>query len=151
MPVNQKPDGFIWPLRVYHEDTDGGGIVYYANYLKFMERARTEQLRHLGFEQDELKESHQSLFVVKRVEIDYVKPAIFNDQLEVTCRVQSTRRASFQVEQIVSRQNRSLPAGQLPEVLASGIVTLACLHADTLAARRIPEKILCALQSCNTG
>jgi len=133
-------------VRVYHEDTDGGGIVYYANYLKFMERARTEYLRHLGFEQDELKDSHQCLFVVTRVEIDYLRPAKFNDQLEVTCRVKNTRRASFQAEQIVSL-NKSSPSGQLPKVLASGIVTLACLHAETLTARRIPEQIQRELQS----
>ena len=143
--MNQKPDGFIWPVRIYHEDTDGGGIVYYANYLKFMERARTEYLRHLGFEQDVLKDSHQSIFVVTRVEIDYLQPAKFNDQLEVTCRVEKSRRASFQVEQTVSRLNTS--AGQQPEMLTSGKVTLACLHADTLAARRIPAQILSGLQS----
>ena len=143
--MNQKPDGFIWPVRIYHEDTDGGGIVYYANYLKFMERARTEYLRHLGFEQDVLKDSHQSIFVVTRVEIDYLQPAKFNDQLEVTCRVEKSRRASFQVEQTVSRLNTS--AGQQPEMLTSGNVTLACLHADTLAARRIPGEILSGLQS----
>ena len=143
--MNQKPDGFIWPVRIYHEDTDGGGIVYYANYLKFMERARTEYLRHLGFEQDVLKDSHRSIFVVTRVEIDYLQPAKFNDQLEVTCRVEKSRRASFQVEQTVSRLNTS--EGQLPEMLTSGKVTLACLHADTLAARRIPVEILSGLQS----
>jgi len=147
--VNQKPDGFIWPVRIYHEDTDGGGIVYYANYLKFMERARTEYLRHIGFEQDVLKDDHQSLFVVTRVEIDYLLPAKFNDQLEVSCHILNLRRASFQVEQIVYR-HRSASPGQLPEVLTNGKVTLACLHAEALAARRIPEEILLGLQSCHS-
>ncbi|MEJ1469461.1 MAG: YbgC/FadM family acyl-CoA thioesterase, partial [Candidatus Sedimenticola sp. (ex Thyasira tokunagai)] len=74
---------FIWPVRVYYEDTDSGGVVYYANYLKFMERARTEWLRQLGFEQDELLEKEGILFAVRRVAVDYLRPARFNDELLV--------------------------------------------------------------------
>ena len=72
---------FVWPVRVYWEDTDAGGVVYYANYLKFMERARSEWLRVLGFEQDVLRDDAGVVFVVRRVEIDYLSPARFNDQI----------------------------------------------------------------------
>ena len=72
---------FLWPIRVYYEDTDSGGVVYYANYLKFMERARTEMLRSLGFEQDQLIEDLGIIFVVHSLSVQYKKPAIFNDEL----------------------------------------------------------------------
>ncbi|MBN8772080.1 MAG: YbgC/FadM family acyl-CoA thioesterase, partial [Thiobacillus sp.] len=72
---------FVWPVRVYWEDTDAGGVVYYANYLKFMERARSEWLRAFGFEQDVLRDEPGIVFVVRRVEIDYLSPARFNEQL----------------------------------------------------------------------
>ena len=73
--------GFSWPVRVYYEDTDSGGVVYYANYLKFMERARTEWLRAHGFEQTRLADEHRVIFVVREVQIKYLKPALFNDLL----------------------------------------------------------------------
>src|SRR3970040_1078279 len=75
---------FSWPVRVYYEDTDLGGVVYYANYLKFMERARTEWLRALGFEQTTLAREHGVVFVVSSLTIDYLQPAAFNDELAVT-------------------------------------------------------------------
>jgi acyl-CoA thioester hydrolase len=76
---------FTWPVRVYWEDTDAGGVVYYANYLKFLERARTEWLSALGLEQDRLAEEAGVVFVVRRVEADYLRPARFNDRLGVDC------------------------------------------------------------------
>ena len=75
---------FLWPIRVYYEDTDSGGVVYYANYLKFMERARTEMLRSIGFEQDKLKQEQGLIFAVHTVIAKYHKPAVFNDELIVT-------------------------------------------------------------------
>ena len=75
---------FVWPVRVYYEDTDTAGVVYYANYLKFMERARTEWLRNFGFEQDVLIHDEKVIFVVRSVAVDYHLPAVFNDALEVT-------------------------------------------------------------------
>ena len=79
-----KATNFIWPVRVYYEDTDAGGVVYYANYLKFMERARTEWLRTLGFEQTTLLNDYGIKFVVRAVALEYLRPALFNDRLEIT-------------------------------------------------------------------
>ncbi len=140
---------------MYHEDTDGGGIVYYANYLKFMERARTEYLRELGFEQTDLLEQHRCLIVVKHVEVDYIRPAVFNDQLLVTCELTSVQRASFCVRQQVIRvdkppeQHNNEESGScLPDVLlVEGHVRLATLAADTMAASRIPQPLLNVIRS----
>ena len=92
---------FVWPVRVYWEDTDAGGIVYYANYLKFMERARTEWLRAIGVDQVKLKDEHGLMFVVVDVEAHYRKPARYDDQLQVTCKVSETSRASLTLDQEV--------------------------------------------------
>lgn len=94
---------FSFPVRVYYEDTDLGGVVYYANYLKFMERARTEWLRALGFEQDELLARDGVLFAVRSAQIDFLKPARFNDSLQVTVALTRPGRASITVHQRVQR------------------------------------------------
>src|SRR4030065_1328558 len=90
---------FAWPVRVYYEDTDSGGVVYYANYLKFMERARTEWLRNQGFEQTELLRDHLVIFVVRAVQIEYLRPAMFNDLLTVTVRFHQAGRSRVQHDQ----------------------------------------------------
>lgn len=126
------PD-FIWPVRVYWEDTDAGGVVYYATYLKFLERARTEWLRSLGVEQGELVAEHGVVFVVRRVEADYHRPARFDDALQVTCRLEETGRASLAIAQTVER------AGEL---LLSARVRAACVTADGFRPARIPAHIL---------
>ena len=95
---------FIWPVRVYYEDTDSGGVVYYANYLKFMERARTELLRKQGYEQDVLINNDNIIFAVRSVHIDYHRPAVFNDLLEVHSRLIDFKKASFNFEQKIFRQ-----------------------------------------------
>ena len=127
---------FVWPVRVYWEDTDAGGVVYYANYLKFMERARSEWLRVHGFEQDALRDGAGVVFVVRRVEIDYLAPARFNDQLDVSVELAGMGRASLDVIQAVC-------AG--PTRLASAAVKLACVDAAHFKPARIPEPILQAL------
>lgn len=127
---------FVWPVRVYWEDTDAGGVVYYANYLKFMERARSEWLRAHGFEQDALRDRAGVVFVVRRVEIDYLAPARFNDQLEIAVEPIRVERASLLVTQAVSRG---------PTRLASALVKLACVDATRFKPARIPEPILQAL------
>lgn len=138
---------FEIPIRVYHEDTDGGGIVYYANYLKYMERARTEYLRSLGFEQDELKQLHSCIFVVTHVDIEYRRPAIFNDELSAGCELLAMRRASFQVRQNIHKVENNAEAGDgskqqhAGELLTASTVSLACLHSETLAPHRIPGKL----------
>ena len=86
---------FIWPLRVYYEDSDAGGVVYYANYLKFMERARTEWLREKGFNQIALKQQHNSIIVVRKISIDYLKPAFFDDLLTITVHISKIGKASI--------------------------------------------------------
>lgn len=127
---------FVWPVRVYWEDTDAGGVVYYANYLKFMERARSEWLRVHGFEQDALRDGAGVVFVVRRVEIDYLAPARFNDQLDVSVELDRLERASLLVTQAVL-------AG--PTRLASAVVKLACVDAARFKPARIPGHILQAL------
>ena len=90
---------FVWPVRVYWEDTDAGGVVYYANYLKFMERARSEWLRSLGVEQTVLAEQDGLVFVVRQVAVDYLKPARFDDALAVVCALAELNKASLTMSQ----------------------------------------------------
>lgn len=90
---------FTWEVRVYYEDTDAGGIVYYANYLKFFERARTEWLRALGVNQDILLREHDAMFVVKNVSADYHAPARLDDVIKLTLRIEKLGRASIQFVQ----------------------------------------------------
>lgn len=125
---------FHWPLRVYYEDTDCGGVVYYANYLKFMERARTEWLRAYGFEQDILREEHGVIFAVRSVAIDYLRPARFNDALRVSVRPQEVGRASVTVAQEVTRADGT-------DLLARADVRLACLEAKSFRPRPIPTSM----------
>jgi len=127
---------FHWPVRVYWEDTDAGGVVYYANYLKFLERARSEWLRSFGFEQDVLLDETGVAFVVRRVEIDYLAPARFNDQLDVAVSLHEAGRASFVVRQELMR-------GEIR--LAAAVVTLACVDAAQFKPVKIPAPILQAL------
>ena len=93
---------FRWPVRVYYEDTDNGGVVYYANYLKFMERARTEWLRSLGLEQDQLIREQGIIFAVTSVQVDYLKPALFNQLLSVSAEIIETGKASLTFKQEVT-------------------------------------------------
>lgn len=128
---------FAWPVRVYYEDTDTGGVVYYANYLKFMERARTEWLRSLGFEQDQLIRDAGIIFAVRAVEVDYLRPARFNDALTVTAEVVHNGGASITFRQEVRRGD---------EVLCRGKVKIASLDAQTLRPRPAPAAIVAALE-----
>ena len=127
---------FHWPVRVYWEDTDAGGVVYYATYLKFMERARTEWLRALGFEQDSLRDEAGVAFVVRRVEVDYLSPARFNEQIEVSVDLLEIGRASLSVGQTLTRGTTRL---------VSARVTLACVDAARFKPVKIPTPILQAL------
>ena len=126
---------FIWPVRVYWEDTDAGGIVYYANYMKFMERARTEWLRAIGIDQVRMKEEHGLIFVVVDVEAHYRKPARYADLLQVSCRVRETTRASITLDQEVWRDE----AGG--ELLLDGRVRAACLDAQKYRPRPLPAQL----------
>lgn len=118
-------------LRVYYEDTDLAGIVYYANYLKFIERARSEWVRALGIDQGRLKAEQGLVFAVRRVEADYLRPARFDDELVVVTRPQATSGARIVLEQDVLRG---------AERLFGAIITLVCLT-DTGQPARIPAEI----------
>lgn len=122
---------FFWPVRVYYEDTDAGGVVYYANYLKFFERARTERLRALGFEQDELRASHGVLFAVRSVKAEYLKPARFNDALTVSAEVTELKRASMNFAQEIRL------GGPEGELLCEAEIRIVCL-ADGTVLRPAP-------------
>ncbi len=128
---------FSWPVRVYYEDTDAGGVVYYANYLKYFERARTEFLRELGFEQDVLRENEGVIFAVKSIQVDYLQPARFNDYLFATARVVSTRRASLDFQQEI-RKDQS--------VLCRARVRIACLNAEAFRPCPIPQLLRTVLE-----
>jgi acyl-CoA thioester hydrolase len=127
-----------WPVRVYYEDTDHGGGVYYANYLKFFERGRTELLRAAGFEQDELARETGILFVVRRVEVDYLRPAVFNDALQVVTEVSDLGRSRVDFAQAIYRQGEEAP-------LCHGVVRIACVTADAFRPARIPQALKTAL------
>ena len=139
MTSERPPFGF--PLRVYWEDTDAGGIVFYANYLKFMERGRTEWLRSLGFHQQVLREKAGGMFVVSETSIRYHRPARLDDALWVTARVQETGRASLTIAQQVLL--RSLD--QQDALLAEGTIRIGWIDASSFKPGRIPAPILQAL------
>jgi acyl-CoA thioester hydrolase len=122
---------FSWRTRVYWEDTDGGGVVYYANYLKFMERARTEWLRMLGHSQMELAETHGFVFAVVEVKVNYRRPARLDDELLVSCVPVPEGRASLRFKQTVTRTGGTL--------LAEGEVRVACVDAKTFRPRPLPD------------
>ena len=127
---------FEWPVRVYWEDTDAGGVVFYANYLKFFERARTEWLRALGFSQQRLREDTGAIFVVGSTEVRYLRPARLDDTLRVTVQLQQAGRASMLIDQQAWRGD---------ELLAEGRIRIGCVDQGTFRPRRIPDFILQAV------
>jgi acyl-CoA thioester hydrolase len=126
---------FNWQVRVYYEDTDSGGVVYYANYLRFMERARTEWLRSFGVEQDALLQQDGLLFAVRSIQLEYVKPAKFNDSLDVSVVISKIGKASLTFNQTICRVNSE------SQLLCTGQVKIACLSCDTFQPQAIPEII----------
>jgi len=124
---------FEWPIRVYYEDTDSGGVVYHSNYLNFMERARTEWLRSLGFEQDELITNHQCIFAVHSMQIGFKRPAKFNDSLLVRSHLVKAVGARMEFEQKIFRDN---------ELLCEAAVKIACLDANRFRPKSLPSFIL---------
>ncbi|HCU53356.1 MAG TPA: tol-pal system-associated acyl-CoA thioesterase [Gammaproteobacteria bacterium] len=126
---------FSLPIRVYYEDTDTGGVVYHSNYLNFMERARTEWLRALGVNQERMLNEDRRMFVVTRTELDFIVPARFNDELIVTARLAGLSRATFDIEQIIYRDNLD------GTVCCRGSVRAAFLNADTLKPQRVPASL----------
>ncbi len=138
---------FQWPLRVYWEDTDAGGIVFYANYLKFFERSRTEWLRSLGIGQQRLKEEVGGMFVVTDTQLRYHRPARLDDELIVTATVIEKGRASLIIGQralLKTEQSEILQEENLP-MLCEGKIRIGWVNASTLQPMRIPASILDSL------
>ena len=126
---------------MYWEDTDAGGVVFYANYLKFFERARTEWLRGLGFSQERLRTDTGAMFVVADTSVRYLSPARLDDLIEVTVEPRDVGRASMSVHQQAWRTRAAAPV-----LLAEGQIRIGCVDAGTFAPRRIPTAILDALK-----
>ena len=131
-----EPD-YLHTLRVYWEDTDAGGVVFYANYLKFFERARTEWLRSKGFGQQRLRNDTGAIFVVVDTSVSYVEPARLDDLLDVSVRIAEAGRVSMTIQQEARR------AGEL---LAAGTIRIGCVDAGTFKPRRIPNELLCSIR-----
>jgi acyl-CoA thioester hydrolase len=131
---------FSWPVRVYYEDTDSGGVVYYANYLKFMERARTEFLRSIGYEQDQLQQELGIIFAVHSANIQYKKPARFNDELNVVTSITSLGKVSIHFKQSVFLES-SRHAGSNDGLLADAEIKIACLSAVRFTPQSMPASI----------
>lgn len=136
MPANDSVKPFEWPVRVYYEDTDAQGVVYYANYFRFMERARTEWLRALGVDQVAMMNEQRRIFVVTETKAEFIVPARFNDQLVVTARLGNLKRATFDIEQNIYLDSLD------SKLLLRGSVRAAVLNADTLRPTRVPESII---------
>jgi|TARA_B100001996_G_scaffold348476_1_gene306661 acyl-CoA thioester hydrolase len=132
---------FIWQIRVYYEDTDAGEVIFYANYLKFMERARTEWLRKIGFDHKILKEKYELLFAVKNLTIDYIKPGHLDDLLTVTSELLDSRKASLTFGQNIKNENN--------ELLSEAKVKIACINSKTLKASPMPDKLILELTNDN--
>jgi acyl-CoA thioester hydrolase len=125
---------------VYWEDTDGQGVVYYANYLKFMERCRTEWLRSIGVEQVRMRRDEGLIFVIVSLEADYKRPARLDDELTVTCEIEEHGRTSFTFRQEIFR------GGDRGELLVSGRTRAACLDADTMKPKAFPPALVKELE-----
>jgi len=131
------PPSFHWPVRVYYEDTDAGGIVFYANYLKFFERARTEWLRSAGIGLQALSESHRVMFVVKSTAVDYHASAKLDDELKLTVVVERLGRASLQFVQEAWRVS-----GDQQQLLATGRIKVGCVDMASFRPCPMPDLVL---------
>ncbi|MDO8285108.1 MAG: tol-pal system-associated acyl-CoA thioesterase [Rhodoferax sp.] len=136
---------FTWPIRVYWEDTDAGGIVFYANYLKYFERARTEWLRALGLEQRVLQETTGCIFVVSEANIKYLRSARLDDQLLVTAQLADLGRSSFTIRQ--EARMLAQPSDAVSTPLCTGSVRIGWVNGKTMKPARIPPGLQQALQN----
>ncbi len=134
---------FILPVRVYYEDTDAGGVVYHSNYINFFERARTEWLRQLGYEMDELVSDEQLVFVVRALNCEYLRPAIFNDELFVSAEIIDVGNTSIKFEQKVMRVSKELDKTEEACItLAKGTVTVVSVDSNKFRPKRLPKQLL---------
>jgi len=136
MQENVSPP-FRFQLRVYWEDTDAGGVVFYANYLKFFERARTEWLRSLGHHQEQLRAATGVVFIVTDTTVRYLRPARLDDLIAVTVDVRHAGRAQMTIAQQAWRES----AQGTQELLAEGTIRIGCVDAGTFKPQRIPNSI----------
>lgn len=132
MPDSTPGSTFFLPVRVYYQDTDAGGVVYHSTYLDFMERARYEWLRELGFDIHSLVQIHKSIFMIRSLNIEYFKPALLDDLLHVTVQVTAVGRSRLTLSQQVSRDQT---------VLAGATVNAVCVGADTLKPVSVPAPL----------
>ena len=121
-----------WPIRVYYEDTDSGGVVYHSNYLKFMERARTEWLRDFEIHQKALKDNLNLMFVVHEIDIKFIRPAVFNDEIEVQTKLEKLGSVKIELEQKIFRSS---------ELLIESRVVVASVNSISMKPMRIPNEI----------
>ena len=138
--AGDAPEPFAWPVRVYYEDTDAGGVVYYANYLRFTERARTEWLRALGFDQTELAQREKIAFVVRSAAIEFFSPARFNDELRVTVELIKVGAGQIDLNQRVLRGD---------ELLATATVKVVCVRLPTMRPVRLPQPLATTIRTVN--
>lgn len=129
------------PIRVYYEDTDAGGVVYHANFLKFAERGRTEFLRHIGFENNSLKKDKGIIFVVRHMTIDYLKPAFLDDSLTLKTTIQTLKNTSFTMRQTVYREKSSENGGFVAEMICDMLAALVCVDTMDIRPVRLPEPV----------
>ena len=121
-----------WPIRIYYEDTDSGGVVYHSNYLKYMERARTEWLRDFKVDQKSLKDNLNLIFFVHEIDIKFVRPAVFNDEIEVQTKLEKLGSVKIELEQKIFRST---------EILIESRVVVASVNSFSMKPMRIPNEI----------
>lgn len=136
--ITDNDNDFSIETRVYYEDTDSGGVVYYANYLKFMERSRTEWLRSIGLEQDQLINELQTIFAVRSVQIEYYRPAKFNDLLQVTATIKEIRRSNMTFQQQVTRKKQDGST----ELLTEGTIKIVSVNTINFKPKKIPDQLM---------
>lgn len=153
MRVPPNSSAHRWPLRVYFEDTDAGGMAYHANYLRWAERARTESLRAMGLPHQMLMEDHNSILVVRRIEVEYWRPARLDDAVVVETRVIAVRGVTIVLDQrMVAAEDGGAGGGPRPDAAGQGAlaalrVELACIDRHSLRPKRIPEPWRSALDA----
>ena len=145
MNHEQKPNAFTIPVRVYYEDTDAGGVVYYANYLKFLERCRTEWLRAIGHEQGDLLRDPGIAFVVRSVSLEYLKPARLDESLSVGLEVEKITKSQIFFRQHIRRANPAVDGGW--EELLSGKIQIICVNAELMKITSIPALLRTKLEA----
>ena len=139
-PVRLQPELFVYsfPVRVYFENTDAGGVVYHGEYLKFMERARTEWLRHLGYDHQTLARNHRVVFVVTQAVADFLKPARLDDNLAVSVQLESLGKVRCVFVQEIRRED---------ELLVRAKITVACVTGEHFKPAEIPEALRRKMQA----